>query len=84
MAHIKTATYLQKSLLDQVEALARELKVSRCRLFVLAAEDFVRRHQNRKLVERIDQAQADQPDTADQKRLKKMRRQRRRLVEGEW
>ncbi len=84
MANIKTAISLQKSLFEQVETLAREMKVSRSRLFVLALEDYVRRYQNQQLLERINQAYQDAPDTTEQKRLRKMRRQHRKVVEGEW
>lgn len=43
MANIKTAISLQKALFDQVDSLAREKKVSRSRLFVMALEDYLRR-----------------------------------------
>jgi len=84
MANIKTAISLQKSLFEQVETLAREMKVSRSRLFVLALEDYLRRHQNLQLLEKINQAYQDAPDTTEQKRLREMRRQHRKVVEGTW
>ena len=84
MAHIKTALSLQKPLFEQVETLAREMKISRSRLFVLAMEDYIRRYQNQQLLERINQAYQDTPDATEQERLRKMRRQHRRIVEGEW
>jgi len=84
MANIKTAISLQKSLFEQVEALARELKVSRSRLFVLAIEDFIHRYQNRQLLEKINQAYQDGPDAAEQSRLGQMRRHHRQIVQGEW
>jgi metal-responsive CopG/Arc/MetJ family transcriptional regulator len=84
MANIKTAISLQKSLFEQVEALAREMKVSRSRIFALALEEFIRRYQNQQLLDRINQAYQDTPDPTEQQRLRSMRRQQRRLVEGEW
>jgi metal-responsive CopG/Arc/MetJ family transcriptional regulator len=84
MANIKTAISLQKSLFEQVETLAREMKVSRSRLFVLALEDYLRRYQNLQLLERINQAYYDAPDATEQKRLRKIRRQHRKVVEGTW
>ena len=84
MANVKTAISLQKSLFEQVEALAREMKVSRSRLFVLALEEFVRRYQNQQLLERINQAYQDVPDTTEPSRLRSMRRLHRQVVEGEW
>ncbi len=82
--NVKTAISLQKSLFEQVDALAREMKVSRSRLFVLALEDYVRRAQNQQLLEKINLAYRDIPSAAEQKPLRKMRRQHRRLVEGTW
>jgi metal-responsive CopG/Arc/MetJ family transcriptional regulator len=84
MTNIKTAISLQKSLFEQVETLAREMKVSRSRLFVLALEDYLRRYQNLQLLESINQAYHDAPDAAEQKRLRKIRRQHRKVVEGTW
>jgi metal-responsive CopG/Arc/MetJ family transcriptional regulator len=84
MPNVKTAISLQKSLFEQADSLAREMKVSRSRLFVLALEDFVRRYQNQQLLEKINQAYLDPPDVVEQKRLNKRRRSHRKLVEGEW
>lgn len=83
MANVKTAISLQKSLFEQAETIARDMKVSRSRLFILALEDFILRHQNRQLFEEINRACGDAPDSAERKRLRKMRRQHRRIVEGE-
>lgn len=84
MANIKTAISLQKSLFEQVDALAHEMKVSRSRLFVMALEDFVRRYQNQRLLEKINAAYKDLVDGDEQKRLRKTRRLHRKVVEGEW
>jgi metal-responsive CopG/Arc/MetJ family transcriptional regulator len=84
MANIKTAISLQKPLFERVEDLARELQISRSRLFVLAVEDFIRRHENRQLLDEINAAYADLPDPEEQTLLHKMRRQHRQLVEGQW
>ena len=84
MANVKTAISLHKALFEQVESLAREMKVSRSRLFVLAVEDYLRRQQNLQLLEKINQAYSDTSDTTEQKRLRKMRRVQRKIVEGTW
>ncbi len=84
MANIKTAISLQKALFDQIDALAREMKVSRSRVFVLALEDYVRKYQNQQLLERINKAFPNELSKSEQEPLHKMRRQHRKLVEGEW
>ncbi len=84
MSTIKTAISIDKSLFEQAEALAQDLKVSRSRLFVLAMEDYLRRHHNRELLEHINTAVEEQPDPAEQARLAQMRRLQRQVLQGEW
>ena len=84
MATVKTAVSLPESLFEQVEALAGELKIPRSRVFALAIADFVHRHQNRQLIERINAAYKDSPDPGEQALRRRMRRHHRQRVEGEW
>lgn len=84
MANVKTAISFQKSLLEKAEALAREMKVSRSRLLALALEDFIQRYQNRRLLEQIDTACKYLTDTREQVLSRRIRRNYRRIVEGEW
>jgi metal-responsive CopG/Arc/MetJ family transcriptional regulator len=84
MANIKTAISLQKALFEQVDSLAREKKVSRSRLFVLALEDYLRREQNRKLAEQLNAVYGSEPDPEEEDLRRKMKRQFRKRVEGEW
>ncbi len=81
---MKTAISLQQDLFKQVDELARELEVSRSRLFVLAVEQFIERHRNRKLLAAINDAYDDVPDSKEQALHESMRRQHRHLVEGQW
>ena len=83
MENIKTAISIQKSVFEQAEELARRMKVSRSRLFVLALEDYLRRNQNRELLAQINAAYADEPDAAEHTLRRKSRRTHRRIVEGE-
>ena len=81
MANVKTTVSLQKSLFEQVEALAREMKVSRSRVFVLALENFIRDYQDRQLYEKINKAcEEAPPDEAEHEHLRQIRRQHRRMV----
>ena len=84
MTTIKTAISLPKSLFEQANALARELGVSRSRLFALAVEEYIQRYQNRRLLEAINVAYDDLPDPEEQGRLQEMRARHRRMVEGQW
>src|SRR5262245_23506749 len=84
MANVKTAISIQQSLFEQVEALARELHISRSRLFAIAMEDFMQRYENQRLLARINDAYADTTTPDEQALLRRMRRQQRQMVEGEW
>jgi metal-responsive CopG/Arc/MetJ family transcriptional regulator len=85
MANVKTDISLSKSLLEEVEAVAREMKISRSRLFVMAIKDFIRKYQTRRLVEQINQAYQDGPDEEEQEWLQRMiPLYRETLEEEEW
>lgn len=85
MENVKTAISLQKSLFEQAEALARELKVSRSRLFVMALENYLREYQDKRLFDKINESLQDAPpDKAERQRLAQMRRHHKRMVKGTW
>ena len=84
MAQVKTAVSLDKSLYEQIDALARKIKAPRSRLFAMALEDFLRRHENEQLLRAINRACRDEPDQGRQILRQGMRRLHRRIVEGEW
>ena len=84
MPTIKTAISLQKALFEQLEVLARKLKVSRSRLFSLALESFVRQHRNLDLLQQINAAYSEPPGQDELKLRGKLRKHHRRIVESEW
>jgi len=81
---IKTAISIDKSLFEQAETLAQQLRVSRSWLFALAVESYIKRHQSQALLNEINSSYTDQPDPSEQKRLSRMRRSHQKIVEGEW
>jgi len=84
MANIKTAISLQQALFEQIDILAKEMEVSRSRFFALAAEEFIRRHQNQRLLEAINDTYDDLPDAEEQSLHNAMHQHHRQLVEGQW
>ncbi len=82
MTNIKTAISLPKALFEQAEALSSELKVSRSRLMAIALEEFIRRHQNRQLLEKINSAYADFSDDEEQTLNRHLRHQHRKIAEN--
>jgi len=83
MPNIKTAISLERPLFEEIEALAREMSVSRSRLFSLAAQDFLREHKSRKLLEAINKAYIV-PDIVEEDLKTKMKLKHRRLVKDQW
>ena len=84
MQSVKTAVSIKKSLFEEVESLARKMKVPRSRLFTLALEDYIQRQKNRKLLMQIDAVYTEERDPAEETLRRQYRRQHRRMVEGEW
>ena len=54
MPNIKTAISIEKPILDQVNDLAKKLNISRSRLFVIAAQEYIQRHTNIELLQAIN------------------------------
>jgi hypothetical protein len=65
MGNVKTAISLEEKLFEQGEAAARDLKLSRSGLYALALEEFLKRRENNRLAERLDEAYADGGDQED-------------------
>lgn len=84
MSNVKTAISLEQELFEQAEQLAREMNISRSRLFALALQEFVARQRNRWLLEQLNAAYSDGLDEDEQLLLKKMRPIQQRLGEREW
>jgi hypothetical protein len=84
VATVKTAISIQKPLFDQVNDLAEELQMPRSQLIALAVEEFIKRHENRAILEVLNEVYTDAP-TPDEVTLgQEMRRKHARLVEGQW
>ena len=83
MSAVKTAISLDEEIYQEVERLARELNVSRSRLIALALEDFLRRHQNQKLLREINAGYDESMEEEDRDVSRRMRRHFRRVIESE-
>ena len=81
---VKTAVSLRRELFEQSEALAGRMRVSRSRLMAMALEEFIRRQQNRELLDRINAAYDDQTAPSERGLLNHTRRPHRRLLEGKY
>jgi metal-responsive CopG/Arc/MetJ family transcriptional regulator len=81
---IKTAISMNKDLFEQVNKLADKLKVSRSHLFAMAVEEFIERHENRLLLQQINQAYESLSLADDEQISRGIKRFHRNLREGEW
>ena len=83
MATVKTAISLQEYLFEQAEAIAAEMKISRSRLIAIALEEFIRRHQNRILLEKINAAYGDISDPETSASISTISRHHMSIIEDE-
>ncbi len=70
---VKTAISLQEDLFIEVNELAKELHVSRSKLFVMAVKDFIKKKETQNLLTQINNAFNDAPDSKELAVQKKMR-----------
>lgn len=84
MPHVKTAISIREPLLQEVDTLARQMNVPRSQLFVMAVEEFIQQHRNRQLLEQINQAYVNEPDSVERDHVSHMKLRHRQIVEGQW
>ena len=84
MPYIKTTISIEKPIFDQVNDLAKNMNISRSRLFVIAAQEYIQRHTNIELLQAINEAYDDLPDD-DPKIVDKIMRPRHlKIVKDQW
>ena len=84
MGNIKTAISIKKPLFDQVDALANELDMSRSGLFALAVKEFILRYNNQKMLQDLNDAYDDIPDSKEENLMSHMRSQHYQQVKDQW
>lgn len=84
MANVKTAISIERPLFEEIEALAAEMDISRSRLFALAASEFIRQSNARKLLDAVNNAFRDAPDPVEEGLRTQMKSKHRRMVENQW
>lgn len=84
MGSVKTAISVDEELFQQMDAMAKELDVSRSHLFVLAARDFLERHRSRALLEAINNAYDDMPSEEEEQLHAEMCKRHYHAVKETW
>jgi metal-responsive CopG/Arc/MetJ family transcriptional regulator len=82
MPNVKTAISIEKPIFEQMDILAKDLNVSRSRLFAMAAKEFIQRHNNIELLKQINEAYEDSPDTESM--VTRMHSNHFRMVKDQW
>ncbi|OEU62231.1 MAG: CopG family transcriptional regulator [Desulfobacterales bacterium PC51MH44] len=82
MANIKTAISIEKPIFEQMNILATDLNISRSRVFSLAAQEFIQRHKNIKLLQLLNEAYDDLPES--EPIVSKMRSRHYKVVKEQW
>ena len=83
MPNVKTAVSIEEPLFERAEDLARQMKVSRSRLYAMALEAFLRRQESQEMLQQLNDAYAE-ADAQEANLQDRMRPGHRRRVEGEW
>ena len=84
MSTVKTAISIGKDLFEKVDQLAEKLDIPRSQVFVRAVDEFIQRHENRRILDALNDVYADEPDADDEALRAARRRHHKRIVEGEW
>lgn len=84
VATIKTAISLEKPVFEEVDLLAREMEISRSRVFALAVQEFIERRKSEKMLDAINEAHDDGSDQTDDPLTRGMRRKHRAIVKDQW
>jgi len=82
VANIKTAISIEKPIFEQMNVLAKDLNISRSRLFALAAQEFIQRHKNIQLFQSLNEAYDDLPES--EPIVSKMRPRHFKMVKDQW
>jgi len=82
VANIKTAISIEKPIFEQMNVLAKDLNISRSRLFALAAQEFIQRHKNIQLLQSLNEAYDDLSES--EPIVSKMRPRHFKMVKEQW
>jgi len=81
---LKTAISIDDELLQEADATARLLGLSRSRLFALAVADFLQRQRQEQMLRRLNEVYANGLEPAEKGLLKGIKAKVRRAVKERW
>ena len=80
----KTAITVNRGLLQEVDRIAREMGVSRSRLFSAAVEEYLRHVRQHAMIEQLNRVYGDHPDPAEQQMASNMKAKMRPVIKDRW
>ncbi len=80
MPGVKTAISLEKNLFNQVNQLARDLHVSRSKLFTLAVKDYLKKQENKMLLAQLNAVYSDSLNEEEKTISQAMHGKHRKIV----
>lgn len=80
MPSVKTAISLEEELLNQVNILARDMHLSRSKLFTLAVKDFLRKQESKKMFAQLNAVYNDTQSEEESLISKAMHKKYRKIV----
>jgi metal-responsive CopG/Arc/MetJ family transcriptional regulator len=84
LSSVKTAISVEKSLMDKIDATAKNLSLSRSKFFAIAAENYLHHIETQDLVEKLNEAYGDGLDDKETKTLKAMKTVMQSHAEDSW
>jgi len=77
---VKLEISLSSTLIEKVESLARELKMSRNELLSIAVQEFIERDETRRMMAALNEVHKDFPDEEEQATLRQIRELHRKTL----
>lgn len=81
---MKTAISIDNGLLQEADATARRMGLSRSRLFALAVRDFLKRKRREQMLRQLNEVYAAGMEPAEKPLLKAIKAKVRRTVKERW
>ena len=82
MATVKTAISIDKSIYEQMDTLAKKSKISRSRLYALAAKEFISKNKNREILKSLNTVYEDL--SATEPIVAEMRPTHYKIIKDQW
>jgi metal-responsive CopG/Arc/MetJ family transcriptional regulator len=84
MHTMKTAISVDGHLLHEADQAARQMGLSRSRLFSLALENYLRQRRQEQMIEKLNQVYAGEPNPSDLRTAKRVKAKFRSTITERW